>query len=152
MMKGLNLEKSRADDCLYILKEDGVIVLLALVYVDDMAIAGHTPQDISKFKENIKRNFDITEIGELSHILGIQVICNKQSHTISINQSAYISRILTKFGMQDCSPVSTPLAVKHNLSISQSPQTNEEHTAYLKYASGTSYLEIIGSLLYATQT
>lgn len=52
--------------------------------------------------------------------------------------------------MQDCAPVTTPLAVKHNLSVSQSPTTEEDRMVYLKYANGVSYLEIISSLLYAT--
>lgn len=54
--------------------------------------------------------------------------------------------------MQDCTPVSTPLLVKHNLSAIQSPKTDEELAAYLTYANGIRYLELVGSLLYATQT
>ncbi len=39
-MREFGFVKSNADDCLYILIEDGKIALLVLVYVDDMAIAG----------------------------------------------------------------------------------------------------------------
>ena len=54
--------------------------------------------------------------------------------------------------MQDCILVTTPLAVKYNLSVTQSPTMEEEQTEYIRYASGMSYLEIVGSLLYVTQT
>jgi hypothetical protein len=39
-MAKLGFEKSQADDCLYILREIGQVVLLVLVYVDDVTAAG----------------------------------------------------------------------------------------------------------------
>ena len=69
-----------------------------------------------------------------------------------MNQTAYIHQILTCFGMSECTPISTPLAIKHNLSTLQSPKTEEEVTKYLKYVNGLHYLEIVGALLYVTQT
>lgn len=54
--------------------------------------------------------------------------------------------------MQDCYPASTQLAVKHALLTSQGPTTAEEHERYCKAANGISYLSLVGSLLFATQT
>ena len=69
-----------------------------------------------------------------------------------MNQTAYIHQILTCFGMSEYVPVSTPLAVKHNLSTLQSPKTKEEVTKYLEYSNSLHYLKIVGALLYTTQT
>ncbi len=151
-MREFGFVKSNADDCLYILIEDGKIALLVLVYVDDMAIAGPNGIRIEKFKTDLGDKFEITDLGELKYILGIQVSRDRKARTISLNQTAYINQILARFGMQDCTPVSTPLNVKHGLSASQSPKTAEELAQYLEYANGIHYLELTGSLLYATQT
>jgi len=54
--------------------------------------------------------------------------------------------------MEMSTPVSTPLTIKHNLSLSQSPKTEAEKQAYKDYAKDTHYLSLVGSLLFATQT
>ena len=151
-MTEISFKKSQADDCLYILRAADSITLLVLVYVDDIAVAGHSLSQIEDFKCKFQECFNITDLGELKYIFGIQIGCNREARTTLLNQTAYIHQILTQFGMQDCTLVTTPLAVKYNLSVTQSPTTEEELTEYLRYASSMSYLEIIGSLLYMTQT
>ena len=54
--------------------------------------------------------------------------------------------------MQDAAPVSTPLVVKHELSLSQSPQTEAKKHAYKSYVQDMHYLSLVGSLLFAMQT
>jgi hypothetical protein len=39
VIKELGFEKANADECLYILQKDDKIILLVLVYIDDMALA-----------------------------------------------------------------------------------------------------------------
>ena len=54
--------------------------------------------------------------------------------------------------MLDVKPVSTPLAVKHGLSTSQSLSSEAELNEYSNFSRGIHYLSLVGSLLYATQT
>jgi len=54
--------------------------------------------------------------------------------------------------MLDVKPVSTPLAVKHSLSIFQSPSSEVELNEYSNFSRGIHYLSLVGLLLYATQT
>ena len=54
--------------------------------------------------------------------------------------------------MQDAAPVSTSLVVKHELSLSQSPQTEAKKHAYKSYVQDMHYLSLVGSLLFAMQT
>ena len=141
-----------ADDCLYLKHENGKITLLVLVYVDDMAVAGPDGYRIISFKNALSKDFEITDLGELKFILGILVTCDRANRLIYLNQSAYIHQVLMRFDMQDTSPVATPLAVKHDLTLSNSPQTEAEKQTYRDYANGIHYLSLVGSLLYATQT
>ena len=151
-MQELGFEKSQADDCLYIRHENGNDVLLVLAYVNDMAVAGKDHACIQNFKKDLTRQVEITDLGELHYILGIQVKRDRVACIISLNQTAYIHDILERFGMQNSNPVSMPLNVHEHLSATQSPQTTEDKKAYLEYAKGLVYIQAIGSVIYATQT
>ena len=76
-------------------------------------------------------------MGELSYFLGLQV---KQSNEGTfICQSKYTRNLLKKFGMQDCSSASTPMATATKL---------DKDTGIL--VDITDYRGMIGSLLYLT--
>jgi len=151
-LSNLGLVHSFADDYLYIKKEKGKIVLLVLVYIDDMAVSGPNGHYIVLFKELLGNDFEITDLGKLKFMLGILITRDRHNRLIYLNQSAYISQILTPFRLQDATPVSTPLLVKHNLSTTQSPQSKAEKQAYKNYAGDIHYLSLVGLLLFAIQT
>jgi len=151
-MTKLSFTRAMADDYLYVLWEHGKIILMVLIYVDDMAVAGKEIPGIVLFKQNLSKNFEITDLGEMKFILGIQIIRDRSNHLLYLNQSAYITQILARFGILDVEPVSTPLAVKHGLSTSQSPFSEVELNEYLNFSRGIHYLSLVGSLLYTTQT
>ena len=62
-----------ADDCLYIKHHKGRIILLILVYADDMVVAGPNGYCIVSFKSFLGNDFEITSLGELKHMLGVLV-------------------------------------------------------------------------------
>jgi len=141
-----------ANDCLYVLWEYNKIVLMVLIYVDDMAIAGKGIPGVVPFKQNLSKDFEIPDLGELKFILSILVTRDRSNCLIYLNQSAYITQVLVRFGMSDAKPVSTSLAVKHGLSTSQSLSSEIEQNEYSSFSGGIHYLSLVGSLLYATQT
>ena len=63
VLSNLGLVRSFADDCLYIKKEKGKIVLLVLVYIDNMAVSGPNGHYIVSFKELLSNDFEITDLG-----------------------------------------------------------------------------------------
>jgi hypothetical protein len=107
---------------------------------------------MEEFKRRLQEFFPIKDLGELRHILSIQVTCNQASRTIMLNQTGYIHNVLARFGMSEYKPASTPLAVGARLMHFQSPTTPEDRTAYAQSLNGIVYLEGIGSVLYITQT
>ncbi|GJV42668.1 zinc finger, CCHC-type containing protein [Tanacetum coccineum] len=96
---------NQADKCVYS-KFDasgkGVIICL---YVDDMLIFGTDQDQVNKTKEFLSSNFDMKDLGEAEVILGIRI--KRGNNGISISQSHYIEKILTKFNFANCSPVYT---------------------------------------------
>nr|GEV33502.1 zinc finger, CCHC-type [Tanacetum cinerariifolium] len=96
---------NQADKCVYS-KFDasgkGVIVCL---YVDDMLIFGTDQDQVNKTKEFLSSKFDMKDLGETEVILGIRI--KRGNNSISISQSHYIEKILTKFNFANCFPVYT---------------------------------------------
>ena len=52
--------------------------------------------------------FKITDMGDVSLVLGMQVTRDRQGKTLTICQEKYTKSILERFGMPDCKPSSTP--------------------------------------------
>ena len=73
VMTKLGFTHAMADDCLYVLWEHNKIILMVLIYVDNMAIAGKGIPGVVLFKQNLSKDFEITDLDELKFILGILV-------------------------------------------------------------------------------
>ena len=69
-----------------------------------------------------------------------------------LDQHAYISNLIAKHSMENCSPTLTPSVVGQTLSKDQSPASNDNAHDYEDYTCGLRYLECLGGILYTTQT
>ena len=74
----------------------------------------HSSQDqvftkIVKFNEDMKKVFEMTDLGIVSSYLGIEI--KHETSCIWLNQSSYIKNILHIFKMSDCNFVKTPMEV-----------------------------------------
>ncbi|KAJ9557208.1 hypothetical protein OSB04_011822 [Centaurea solstitialis] len=82
------------DRCIYskCTKESTVVICL---YVDDMLIIGTSLVGILETKNYLSSNFKMKDLGEVDTILGIKV--KRSESQISLSQTHYIEKILTKF-------------------------------------------------------
>ena len=63
--------------CLYTKKAvDGNLIILVL-YVDDMLIACKDIHAIDSLKESLHGNFDMKDLGDANHILGMWILRNR---------------------------------------------------------------------------
>ncbi|KAK2398342.1 putative mitochondrial protein [Trifolium repens] len=85
--------------------KDGEIIIICL-YVDDLLITGSKTAEIDKVKDKLKREFEMSDLGELSFFLGMEFV--KRKGGIVMHQQKYIGEILGKFEMTDCKPISNP--------------------------------------------
>ncbi|KAF0687836.1 hypothetical protein As57867_020405, partial [Aphanomyces stellatus] len=69
---GIGFERCVKEVCLYI-KRVGESMVLLTVYVDDITITGNNNDDIEKACDELKQRFEMTDLGQLKSILGIQV-------------------------------------------------------------------------------
>ena len=69
---------------------------------------------------------DITDLGDLHWILGIEVRRIREDRKILLSQRLYIDSILRRYGLDDLKPVSTPMDPNTKLTSAQSPTTTED--------------------------
>lgn len=125
---------------LYIKYIDPGDVLIVCLYVDDLIFIGNNSEMITKFREAMIRQFEMTDMGLMSYFLGIEVV--QQNDEIFISQKKYASDILKKFKMEQSKPVYTPVEEKLKL-------TRENDG---KMADSIYYKSLIGNLRYLTAT
>ena len=71
--------------------------------MDDLQIASNEIKAIQDTKLELQNRFQMTDLGEVNHILGLRVL--KTDKQISIDQKHYVDNILKKFEMDQCKPV-----------------------------------------------
>ena len=121
-------------------------LIVVVVHVDDCTIAAKSLNEIDEFKHHVRKHVEITDLGELHWLLGIEVTRNRDERTISLCQHPYLESIVRHFGFNELKPVSNPMELSTKLHSGQSPSTGTEYTAMHHVP----YREAIGSLMYAS--
>ena len=128
-------ERCLSDNCVYIKCIDDLKIIV-IIYVDDLIVATSNDYLLNDIKDFLKTKFRMKDLGVISNFLGIDFSVG-ESH-ISMNQSNYINRILSKFRMNDCNSKSVPCDINISNLNPDSPILDDPKI----------YREIIGSLLY----
>lgn len=133
ILEELGFCRSEADPCLYFkITSDGITFIV--VYVDDLLIAGKL-KDIESTAKCLNKYFQLSDLGNLKHYLGIQV--ERQGNIISIFQEQYIERMLIDFGLEDAKPSKIPLDPGYLKTRKEDPMPDSGR-----------YQQLIGALLY----
>lgn len=82
---------SNADPCIY-LKNGGDLLIIIIVYVDDILIVSPDMESIVDFREHLRRSFDVSDLGELKYCLGLDF--ERLNDGIHMSQATYINDIL----------------------------------------------------------
>ena len=144
-MQKVGFISSRYDSCVYVKKVNGKPVAYLLLYVDDMLVAGVNKQTVQEVKDDLSRAFDMKDLGGARRILGMSIIRDRARGRIWLTQSDYISRLITRFKVENIKPVSTPLGQHFKLTSSQKPKDEKEEREMQKIP----YANIVGSIMYA---
>ncbi|KAI0992157.1 hypothetical protein K3495_g16029, partial [Podosphaera aphanis] len=133
-LKPFGFSSSLFDPC--VLVHDSGKLIIA-IYVDDIILFGEKGDLTEQTVNLLKSEFKVNDMGILNWLLGI---CIEYSEIgISLSQTAYIEKILIRFAMQDCNPVSSPIDPNHRLMDAKEGENSVDLTIYQ---------QIIGSIMY----
>jgi hypothetical protein len=135
----LGIERSKLEHAIYRRSNKGSLLLVG-VYVDDLVICGPDVNDISRFKQEMQKKFNMSDLGLLSYYLGIEVKQGEEGITLS--QYAYANKILKNAGMLNCNSTATPMEARLKLSKKMENEV----------VRSTDYRSIVGSLRYLVNT
>jgi len=93
----LKFECCSVDEAVFFCKV-GDELMVILVHVDDCTIASNSLDAIVKFKQGIQNHVEISDMGELHWLLGLEIKRNRQLRTLSISQRAYIDSRKSSLG------------------------------------------------------
>lgn len=126
-------------------KRVGTSLIIVLVHVDDCTIVATALPLIIDFKASLAKHVEITDLGELHWLLGIEIRRERERRLIYLSQRSYLDSIIARYGFQDLKPVSIPMDPNVRLTSAQSPSTTQEFARMRDVP----YHEAVGSLMYA---
>ncbi|CAA7259930.1 unnamed protein product [Cyclocybe aegerita] len=88
----LGFEQCAVDQAVFF-KRRGKALVIVLVHVDDCTIVATALPLIEAFKAEVAKHVEITDLGELHWILGIEVQRNRECRIIFLSQRSYIDSI-----------------------------------------------------------
>ena len=109
----LNYKHFNLDDATLFVKKVGISVVYLVLSVDDLIITRNNDDYIPFIKRELKKVFDMRDLGLLHYYLGIEV--DQKPKHIFISQKKYIGELLQKFGVHDCNHVSRPMELNLNI-------------------------------------
>ncbi|XP_021281842.1 uncharacterized protein LOC110414763 [Herrania umbratica] len=117
---------------------NGFVTLIVSFNVDDLLVMGPNSYVLNDFKMQMKLEFNMIDLGEMSYFLGMEFI--QSPKYIYIHQSKYAKELLKMFNMEACKMVDTSLVSGDKFC------KNDQALATIS----SIYRSLIGSLLYLT--
>ena len=130
----LGFARSPTESCLYWRRTSRGVVLI-VIYVDDMLICYNDEEEATQIKTKLAEEFEMKDLGHAKRFMGLEI--DPIDGELTINQSLFIEKILEKFWLSDCNPVSTPMDA--GLKLQRSDGTDRTENPYRA---------LLGSLMY----
>jgi hypothetical protein len=77
------------------------------VYVHDIVFGGSSSSLVARFADDMRREFEMSMMGELQFFLGIQIKQSKEG--TFVHHAKYTKDIVRKFKMEDSKAMATPV-------------------------------------------
>ena len=74
----------KSDPCIYVYEDDNGSAILTL-YLDDILLLGANKQLLGKLKKKLMDRFEMTDIGDVLRVLGMNVARDHEEGAITIN-------------------------------------------------------------------
>ena len=132
----------KSDPCVYTYTEGSDIIILTL-YVDDVLMLEKDHTLLRQIKQKLMSRFSMTEMGDVSLVLGTDVTRVREKGTVTIRPDDYTNSLQERYGMASCDPAHTP-GVGTELSLDQPEDrllSKEEKQRFQAITGSVLYLE-----------
>lgn len=127
---------STADPSLFVCHSQHGIVVLLLIYEDDIILTRDNPRLIDWFITHLGKEFAVKDLGYLHYFLGIEV--HSSPDGLYLYQAKNACDLLARAQMSNCKPISTPMAINDR-------KVSSDDTFFLD---PTYYRTVVGTLQY----
>ena len=136
-------ERSQADSCVFRRKYLGKVVVIIVVYVDDLLVLSETKKDEHQALEDHRSSFPIENLGEILYYLRCHIALDRKATTVMFDQQRYAQTVPERLEIRKTSviPVFTGRAP---LSKADGPQNDAE----IAEMCGIPYSEVVGALMW----
>jgi Reverse transcriptase (RNA-dependent DNA polymerase) len=114
------------------------------VWVDDLLIVGKSLPDILVFKSQMSDRFKMTDLGEVTFLLGMKITRDRKAKTLSLSQKSYLEGVLKRYEATNLRPHDTPMVQRLSLEDCPTKLEGDQPTTEIP-----PYRQAIGSLMYA---
>ena len=134
-LRGLGFEPINADLGIFVRSS-----MYIAVYVDDLLIVGPSIAEIKRIKRQLRNRFQMSDLGPCTYYLGMLIQRDRQNRILRLSQEAYIDKVISQFGMENCKPVSTPMET--------SPSVDNQASYVCPPSDRIEYQRVVGSSMY----
>ncbi|KAL5713478.1 hypothetical protein ACHQM5_015548 [Ranunculus cassubicifolius] len=138
-LEDLGFQESKSDYSLFTFKEGNLLIIL-LIYVDDILITGNDASYVAKFIQQLGQLFSMKDLGTLNFFLGIEA--TYQDGGLHLTQTRYTTDLLHRTSFLHAKPVYSPAQTGKKLSIHDGDYLQD----------GSEYRSVVGALQYLTIT
>ncbi|KAD3337314.1 hypothetical protein E3N88_32834 [Mikania micrantha] len=136
----LGYNRSLREPTLYTKVTPANDVIYVCLYVDDIVCTSSSSLLITEFKQEMKKVFDMSDMGLLRYFLGLEVMQTKTG--LFLSQTKYATQLVKKFGLSGCKHEDIPL----------SPYEKFQCEDGECKVDATGYRSIVGGLIYLTHS
>ena len=79
-LKAIGFVQANCDPCIYVATSGETFIIG--IYVDDILLAGKSEKRISEIKLALAKTFEVKDLAELNHFLGVKIVQNHGAGTI----------------------------------------------------------------------
>lgn len=85
----------KSDYCMYIYNHNNTVVIITLC-VNDLLVIGGNIEAIEEIKKKLMEQFQMSDLGDMSLVLGMQVTRDRKPGTLTITQADYTKSLLAR--------------------------------------------------------
>ena len=136
-MAALGFTRLLSDSGVFVYMSKGKHPVIAIVYVDDALFMGKDLSQVNKLKSAFMQAWECRDLGNVKEFLRMRI--RRKNKHIYLDQTAYLAKVLQRFGMTNAKAADTPLPMGYQ------PMPNNEP---VNDAIRHKFQQVIGSLLY----